>query len=137
MSVAESEPRALIAGCRTACRSESESAADLQRAAERVRRSFSASTFQPTAVFVATWERVGYFSQGADKVNTYQVAVSSDGTQSYAEFLYADDGIQWVQGVSRQQGLPDARAQAGFVSGDGRYFELRSSGTDQIININK
>ncbi|KAE8752468.1 hypothetical protein FOCC_FOCC000590 [Frankliniella occidentalis] len=121
---------------------ESESVEDLQRASERVRRSFSASTFQPTAVFVATWERVGYFSQGADKasilVNTYQVVVSSDGTQSFAEFLYADGGIQWVQGVSRQQGgLPDARAQAGFVSADGRHFELKGSGTDHIINVDK
>ncbi|XP_034249826.1 nidogen [Thrips palmi] len=116
---------------------ESEEAADLQKAAVSVRRSFSSSTFQPTSVFVATWERVGYFSQGADKVNTFQVAVSSDGTQSYAEFLYADDGIQWVRGVSRQQGLPDARAQVGFVGGDGSFFEVRGSGTDHVINVNK
>lgn len=116
---------------------ESESAADLAKAAERVRRSFSSSTFQPTALFVVTWERVGYFNQGTDKLNTYQAAISSDGSQSFVEFLYADDGIQWVQGMARQQGLPDARAQLGFVAADGRYYELKGSGSDHIINVNK
>lgn len=61
--------------------------------------------------------------------------VASDGNDSYVEFLYADDGIQWTQGSRQSAGLPDARAQAGFVSSDGRYYTLRGSGTDQVIHL--
>ncbi|KAJ4430235.1 hypothetical protein ANN_22447, partial [Periplaneta americana] len=71
------------------------------------------------------------------QVNTFQVVVISDGSDSFVEFLYADNGIQWIQGMAQSSGLPDARAQAGFVSGDGRLYTLRGSGTDQIQNLDK
>jgi hypothetical protein len=71
------------------------------------------------------------------QVNTFQVVIASDGLDSYVEFLYADGGIQWIQGIGQSSGLPDARAQAGLVSGDGRLYTLRGSGTDQIQNLDK
>jgi nidogen (entactin) len=71
------------------------------------------------------------------QVNTFQVVIVSDGSDSYVEFLYADGGIQWIQGIGQSSGLPDARAQAGLVSGDGRLYTLRGSGTDQIQNLDK
>jgi len=71
------------------------------------------------------------------QVNTFQVVIASDGFDSYVEFLYADGGIQWIQGTGDSSGLPDARAQAGLVSGDGRLYTLRGSGTDQIQNLDK
>jgi hypothetical protein len=71
------------------------------------------------------------------QVNTFQVVIASDGEDSYVEFLYADGGIQWIQGTGQSSGLPDARAQAGLVSGDGRLYTLRGSGTDQIQNVDK
>lgn len=40
---------------------------------------------------------VGYFNQQSDKLNTYQVVLISDGRSSYAEFLYPQDGLQWIQ----------------------------------------
>ncbi|XP_031368253.1 nidogen isoform X4 [Apis dorsata] len=70
------------------------------------------------------------------QVNTYQVAISSNGTHSYVELLYPDDGIQWIQGESHPNGLPDAKAQAGLMS-EGRMYTLRGSGTDQIQNVDK
>jgi len=30
-------------------------------------------------------------------VNTYQVALITDGKDSYAEFLYPENGLQWIQ----------------------------------------
>lgn len=69
-------------------------------------------------------------------MNSYQVAISSNGTHSYVELLYPDNGIQWIQGESHPSGLPDAKAQAGFMS-EGRMYTLKGSGTDQIQNVDK
>lgn len=91
--------------------------------------------FRPSSVFIATWTDVGYHPKGSDKFNTYQVVIISNGNDSFIEFLYPEDGIQWIQGVAQQAGLPDARAQVGFVGEDGRHFLLKNSGTDHIRKI--
>nr|CAD7444676.1 unnamed protein product [Timema bartmani] len=110
----------------------------LERASDAVRESFSsAADFTATSLFIATWDNVGYYNRGSDKVNTFQVVICSDGEDSYVQFLYADGGIQWIQSTGQSTGLPDARAQAGLMSGDGRLFTLRGSGTDQIQNLDK
>ncbi|XP_076766279.1 nidogen [Xylocopa sonorina] len=109
----------------------------LARAGGVIRSAFTdAGDFIPTHVFIATWVDVGYYSGKSDKVNTYQVAISSNGTHSYVEFLYPENGIQWIQGESHPNGLPDAKAQAGLMS-EGRMYTLKGSGTDQIQNIDK
>ncbi|XP_012137362.2 nidogen isoform X2 [Megachile rotundata] len=109
----------------------------LGRAGGMVRSAFSdAADFMPTHVFLATWVDVGYYDGKSDKVNTYQVAISSNGTHSYAELLYPENGIQWIQGESHPSGLPDAKAQAGLMS-EGRMYTLKGSGTDQIQNVDK
>ncbi|KAJ8676735.1 hypothetical protein QAD02_012522, partial [Eretmocerus hayati] len=109
----------------------------LGQAGSVVRSSFkNALNFKPTHVFLATWLDVGYFDGKKDKVNTFQVAISSNGTHSYAEFLYPENGIQWVQGESHPNGLPDAKAQAGIM-GDSKLYTLTGSGTDQIRNLDK
>ncbi|XP_017755220.1 PREDICTED: nidogen-2 isoform X3 [Eufriesea mexicana] len=109
----------------------------LARAGGMVRSAFrDAGDFVPTHVFLATWVDVGYYNGKSDKVNTYQVAISSNGTHSYVELLYPENGIQWIQGESHPNGLPDAKAQAGLMS-EGRIYTLRGSGTDQIQNVDK
>jgi len=70
------------------------------------------------------------------QTNTYQVAISSNGTHSFVELLYPEKGIQWIQAESHPNGLPDAKAQAGFMS-EGKMYTLRGSGTDQIRNVDK
>ncbi|XP_012343370.1 nidogen isoform X2 [Apis florea] len=116
---------------------ETDAAEVLARAGAMVRSAFTdAADFVPSHVFVATWVDVGYYNGKSDKVNTYQVAISSNGTHSYVELLYPDDGIQWIQGESHPNGLPDAKAQAGLMS-EGRMYTLRGSGTDQIQNVDK
>ena len=50
--------------------------------------------FYPSLVFVATWDRVEAFSNSLrGLVNTFQVAIASDGTRSFVRFSYED--IQW------------------------------------------
>ncbi|XP_060821543.1 nidogen-like isoform X2 [Bombus pascuorum] len=109
----------------------------LARAGGMVRSAFTdAADFVPTHVFLATWLAVGYYNGKSDKVNTYQVAISSNGTHSYVELLYPENGVQWIQGESHPNGLPDAKAQAGLMS-EGRMYTLKGSGTDQIQNVDK
>jgi hypothetical protein len=50
--------------------------------------------------------------------------------------LYPENGIQWIQGESHPNELPDAKAQAGIMGEDKMYI-LTGSGTDQIQNIDK
>ncbi|XP_067009862.1 nidogen isoform X2 [Anabrus simplex] len=110
----------------------------LDRAAINIRDAFSAGQdFTPKSLFIATWDDVGYFDRGSDKANSFQAVIISDGSDSYVELLYAEDGIQWIQGSGHESGLPDARAQAGLVSGDGRMYTLKGSGTDQIQYLDK
>ncbi|XP_018401818.1 PREDICTED: nidogen-2 isoform X2 [Cyphomyrmex costatus] len=117
--------------------SETDSPDVLARAGGLVRSAFKdANNFVPTHVFLATWMDVGYYNERNDKVNTYQVAISSNGTHSFVELLYPENGIQWIQGESHPNGLPDAKAQAGFMS-EGKMYTLRGSGTDQIQNVDK
>ncbi|XP_011138379.1 nidogen-2 isoform X2 [Harpegnathos saltator] len=116
---------------------ETDSAEILARTGGLVRSAFKdAAEFVPTHVFLATWLDVGYYNQRKDKMNTYQVAISSNCTHSFVELLYPENGIQWIQGESHPNGLPDAKAQAGFMS-EGKMYTLRGSGTDQIQNVDK
>ncbi|PZC85068.1 hypothetical protein B5X24_HaOG202832 [Helicoverpa armigera] len=93
--------------------------------------------FKPTSVFIATWEDVTYSSNGVpnDRRNRFQAAIISNGTESFVEFLYPERDIQWIQKETQVLSLPDAKAQAGFVSEDGRIYTLRGSGSHQIRNI--
>ncbi|XP_032672473.1 nidogen isoform X2 [Odontomachus brunneus] len=116
---------------------ETDSEEILARTGGLVRSAFTdAVDFVPTHVFLVTWLDVGYYNQRKDKMNTYQVAISSNGTHSFVELLYPENGIQWIQGESHPNGLPDAKAQAGFMS-EGKMYTLRGSGTDQIQNVDK
>lgn len=110
----------------------------LKRVTDTIHNTFSdAEEFRPLSLFIVTWSGVGYHKNGTNKVNTFQVAISTDGDESYAEFLYPENGIQWIQGTGDSSGLPDARAQAGFVSVDDKYFTLPGSGTTLIHNLEK
>lgn len=110
----------------------------LKRVSSTIHSSFANSNeFMPLSLFIVTWEGVGYHQNGTKKVNTFQVAISSDGDESYVELLYPENGIQWIQGTGDSSGLPDARAQAGFVSPDDKYFTLPGSGTPLVNNLER
>ncbi|GBL93573.1 Nidogen-1 [Araneus ventricosus] len=110
----------------------------LERAARDIRSHFShAGSFHPRSLFIATWDEVGYYERATDKLNTFQVVIASDGEDSYVYFLYPSNGVQWIQSQGKNPNLPDARAQAGFMSGDGRLYTVRGSGTDQARNFDR
>lgn len=61
--------------------------------------------------------------------------IASDGGESYIAIVY--DKIDWIQGTGKNPNMPDAKAQAGLISGNGPHFSLRGSGTDQVTSLNK
>lgn len=63
--------------------------------------------------------------------------IVTDSEDSYAIFHYADGGLQWLRGDGKNPSLPDARGQAGIMSGDGRSFVLEHSGKDQVRSLDK
>ncbi|XP_066245508.1 nidogen [Euwallacea similis] len=117
---------------------ETQDPALLHRATENVHEYFlEYSEFQARSLFIATWNGVGYFNRKANKVNTYQVVLITDGRESFAEFLYPENGIQWIQGSGDESGLPDARAQVGFLSSEGKEHTLPGSATEHVRNLEK
>ena len=63
--------------------------------------------------------------------------VASDASASVVIINYADDGIEWIKALGKNRNMPDARAQAGIISGEGPYFTLPGSGRDQIQSLDK
>jgi len=95
-------------------------------------------SFTSTFRIVVTWDEVGYFSQGIDKLNTFQTVISSDGKTSFACFFYADNGINWTTGDASggENGLGGTPANVGFNFGDSvHYYSYPTSRTSAIIDI--
>ena len=69
--------------------------------------------------------------------NTFQLTIASDQQDSFVLLTYPANGIRWIQGTGKNPNLPDARAQCGFVSGDGRFYLIKGSGSDQVSNLDK
>ncbi|XP_017054240.1 nidogen [Drosophila ficusphila] len=103
----------------------------LDKASSLVRYGFSSQPdFEAHQVIVATWRNVGYFDSKTDRLNTFQVALIAGEQNTFVQFIYPEGGLNWLQGESAELGLPDIRAQAGFVSEDGRYYNLNGSGSE-------
>ncbi|XP_068146256.1 nidogen [Drosophila tropicalis] len=105
--------------------------ASLDKAQQLVRYAYSEQAeFEAKQLIVATWRNVGYFDSKTDKLNTFQVALIANDEQTFVHFIYPDGGLNWLQGEAGVQGLPDIRAQAGFVAEDGRHYNLNGSGSE-------
>ena len=101
---------------------------DLTAISTIVNKAFGGA-FAATSAFVATWDHVGYFSSHTDRLNTFQVVLTTDGAQSFVIFHYLDNGMQWeigdfdggVGGFIPIGGTGTA-ASAGFDAGDNVNF---------------
>jgi Nidogen-like/Dockerin type I domain len=85
--------------------------------------------FTAASAFVATWDHVGYFSSHVDKLNTFQVVLTTDREQSFVIFHYLDNGMQWEAGDADGGvggfipiGGTGTSAAAGFDAGDNVNF---------------
>ncbi|XP_030644080.1 nidogen-2 [Chanos chanos] len=73
----------------------------LNRVASEVQRGFPDARFTPTHAVIATWENVAAYEETSrssglsNRVNTFQAVVAYDETDTYALFLYPEDGLQF------------------------------------------
>ncbi|XP_068098033.1 uncharacterized protein [Hyperolius riggenbachi] len=106
----------------------------LYRATSDVRLYFRDPHFLAQWVFVATWHRVGYFASNTDKVNTFQVVLSTDGNQTFLLYNYED--IQWPSLDANGYIVYGPVALAGLNSGnDTGYYTIPKSLSPAIANI--
>ena len=97
--------------------------------------SFGTGTVGGRDAFGITWDSVGYYNQGDDKLNTFQLVIidrSDRGVGEWdLEFNY--DQIQWEVGdVHGSGGLAnssnDPTARVGFSDGQGNFNQFDGSG---------
>lgn len=83
------------------------------------------TSFEGHRAFCANWDHVGYYSQGADRVNTFQVLLVDRSDVSAGDFdiVFNYTGIEWDTG-SASGGIS---AGVGYSNGQGLGFELPGS----------
>ncbi|KAG6928660.1 nidogen 2, partial [Chelydra serpentina] len=122
---------------------EDESIEVLGQAARLIHAGFpSAAAFAPTHAFVATWENVGAYeevsrnSEPSKKLNTFQAVLAYDDSDSYALFLYPDDGLQFFgtrpkESYNVHLELPArvgfSRGETDYLKREGPYYTVTSS----------
>ncbi|XP_037942070.1 nidogen-like [Teleopsis dalmanni] len=110
----------------------------LQKATDLVHYAFNDhEAFHADRLIVGTWQNVGYFDRKTDKLNTFQVAIIANNEETFVQFIYPAGGLNWLHAETGDLGLQDIRAQAGFISEDGRVFHLTGSGTDNARHLNE
>ena len=94
--------------------------------------------FNPSFAQIVTWDRVGYYSYAVDKLNSFQLALVSDGSHTYTLFKYPTGGIgdpikNWDWGQVSPAG---SFASVGFDAGDGvNFFNTPGSGTSSVRSL--
>ncbi|XP_055332742.1 nidogen-like [Paramacrobiotus metropolitanus] len=122
---------------------ESKRAELVARADELIHQSYpdQADTFRSQSVFLATWHEVLGYGNSADVDNSFQLALASNGQESYAIFLYPQAGIEWTQFSSQPtENVAQPRylfAQAGYTDGKTGVTTLPGSGTDCMRDLPK
>jgi VCBS repeat-containing protein len=86
-------------------------------------------------VMTITWDHVGYYSQGTDKTDSFQLVLINEGNGNF-DIVYRYAQIQWTTGSASggSDGLGGAAARAGYSAGDGvHYYELPQSGNQSAL----
>ncbi|XDV42943.1 hypothetical protein PO909_011511 [Leuciscus waleckii] len=125
---------------------QTESPTVLKRAEADVRRGFPDATFTPTHAFIATWENVSAYEEvtrssgPSNRINTFQVVLAYNEKDTYALFLYPEDGLQFFgtrpkESYNVEIELP---ARVGFTRGELSYFFFsRTEGPYYSVTTNE
>ncbi|XP_078418707.1 uncharacterized protein nid2a isoform X5 [Cetorhinus maximus] len=124
---------------------EDDSSDVLDRAGQEIRRGFPQSSFTPTNAFIATWENVAPYEEitrsvaSSDRFNTFQALLAFDESNTYAIFLYPEDGLQFFgtrpkESYNVQIELP---ARVGFSRGETGFLLWKSEGPHYSITSNE
>jgi VCBS repeat-containing protein len=89
-------------------------------------------------IFTVTWDHVGYYSNGTDKVDSFQLQLISRGDGNF-DIVYRYGDIQWTTGGASggTGGLGGTPAYIGYSAGDGvHYYQAAESGHGEaLLNI--
>lgn len=95
---------------------------------------YGTGTFNGRAAFGVNWDNVGYYSQRADKLNSFQMLLinRTDVSAGSADILFNYNSIKWEAGEASggTNGLGGNSARAGYSNGAGSFFELAGSGVN-------
>jgi VCBS repeat-containing protein len=86
-------------------------------------------------VMTITWDDVGYYSFGTNKLDSFQLVLINEGNGNF-DIEYRFGGIQWTTGSASggSNGLGGTPARVGYSAGDGvHYFELPQSGNQSEL----
>jgi VCBS repeat-containing protein len=86
-------------------------------------------------VMTITWDNVGYFSYGTDRLNSFQILLVNEGGGNF-DIVYRYAEINWTAGSASggYGGLGGTPARAGYSAGDGaHYYELPQSGDQAAL----
>jgi hypothetical protein len=86
-------------------------------------------------VMTITWDHVGYYSYGTNKLDSFQLVLINEGNGNF-DIEYRYGNIQWTTGNASggSNGLGGTPARAGYSAGDGtHYFELPQSGNQTAL----
>ncbi|XP_072545091.1 nidogen-2 isoform X2 [Salminus brasiliensis] len=125
---------------------QTESPGVLNRVAAEVQRGFPGTHFVPTHAVIATWENVaayeetGRSSESPRRVNTFQAVVAYDEANTYALFLYPEDGLQFF-GTRPKETFNveiELTARVGFTRGEVSYLIFsRTEGPYYSVTTNE
>jgi Ca2+-binding RTX toxin-like protein len=89
-------------------------------------------------IFTATWDDVGYYPSTNNKLNAFQIQLSSKDDGGF-DIVYRYENIDWVSGDASggSNGLGGTVARAGYSAGNGiHYYELPQSGDQaQMLDL--
>ncbi|KAB5562577.1 hypothetical protein PHYPO_G00019510 [Pangasianodon hypophthalmus] len=108
---------------------QTESPSVLNRIAAEVQKGFPDTQFTPTHAIIATWENVAAYkeitrTESSRQVNTFQAVVAYDEENTYALFLYPEDGLQFFGTRPKEMFNVEIElpARVGFTRGEIPYF---------------
>ncbi|XP_072125175.1 nidogen-2 isoform X11 [Mobula birostris] len=124
---------------------EDNSSDTLDRAGQEIRRAFPQSSVTPTNTFIATWENVAPYEEvtrstpSSNRFNTFQAVLAFDESNSYAIFLYPEDGLHFFgtrpkESYNVQIELP---ARIGFNRGETGYTQWRRESSYYSVTTNE
>ena len=91
-----------------------------------------------TQTLTVTWDDVGYYSYGVDKLNAFQLQLVGTGSGNFDVFFHYE-AINWTTGSASggTSGLGGTPARAGYSTGNGvSWTELTQSGIqDQMLAL--
>ncbi|MDQ1813393.1 nidogen-like domain-containing protein [Massilia sp. CCM 9210] len=90
--------------------------------------------------FIVTWHDVGYYSNGVNKLNAFQMVLTDrkDVAEGDFDIEYRYSRLEWTTGGASggTDGLGGTPAQMGYDAGDGKnFFRHADSGTAAILTL--